>query len=401
MQRALEPWPVRPGDPDGTLALAAALRAALAGDGPALAPYPDDAPGRAAAAALPARVDDEVALVVRTSGSTGGARWVLLDATALRASATATHARLGGGGTWLLALPVTHVAGLQVLVRSVLAGRRPVVVDPDRPLVEALGRALDQARRAQGARRTYLSLVPTQLHRLVAAGGLPGPLPDAVLVGGAGTDPTLLERARDLGLRVVTTYGSTETSGGCVYDGVPLEGVRVALDEGVVLLGGPVLARGYLPTAGGGAPSTEAPFVLRDGARLLRTPDLGSLDDDGRLVVHGRADDVLVTGGVKVVPAAVEAAVAGLGSVAQVCVVGLPDAEWGQVVTAVVVPVMGGEPPDLAGVREAVRRTLGSASAPRRLVLVDALPVRGPGKVDRVAVGRIAAGQPGDVTEQR
>ncbi|KGM08325.1 AMP-dependent synthetase, partial [Cellulomonas bogoriensis 69B4 = DSM 16987] len=190
----------------------------------------------------------------------------------------------------------------------------------------------------------YTALVPTQLHRAVTAATHDPDLRatlarlDAVLVGGAATPRPLLERARGLGLRVVTTYGMTETCGGCVYDGVPLPGVRVDVRDHVVHLGGSVLARGYL-----GRPDLDdAAFTTLEGMRWLRTTDLGALttartDDGVRLTVHGRADDVVVTGGVKVPPGPVEDALDGAPGVGQVCVVGVPDAEWGQALTAVVV----------------------------------------------------------------
>lgn len=390
------PWPVGPTDPAGLAALAVAVRAAVDGSGPALAPVADTPEARAALGTLPPRVPDAVALVVRTSGSTGGPRWVLLDRSALVASAEATHERLGGPGRWLLALPPGHVAGLQVLVRSALAGTDAVLVEPPGSPA-ALARAVEEAR---GGRR-YAALVPTQLHRVVSqasTGALPAALAalaqlDAVLVGGAAAPRPLLDAARALGLRVVTTYGMTETCGGCVYDGVPLDGVRVAVHDGAVRIAGPVLARGYLPAPEAG----QAPFVVHDGVRWLRTADAGELRD-GRLTLLGRLDDVLVTGGVKVRPAAVEAALAAVPGVGEVCVVGVPDAEWGQEVTAVVVPARplrhaqtAGDAVTLVQLREAASRTLGSAAAPRRLVLVDALPQRGPGKVDRSAVARIAA----------
>ncbi|HWS58581.1 MAG TPA: o-succinylbenzoate--CoA ligase [Actinotalea sp.] len=410
MDHPLRPWPVGPTDPTVVAALTRALRSALDGTGPALAPYVDAPAARTAAASLPPRVPDGVALVVRTSGSAGRPRWVLLDRAALVASARATHERLGGPGRWVLALPAGHVAGLQVLVRSLLAGTEPVTLDGPGFTPAALARAVAAAGPAP-ATRCYVSLVPTQLHRVVAAAttrrdsGLPRGLDplhrlDAVLVGGAAASPTLLAAARGLGLPVVTTYGMTETCGGCVYDGLPLPGVRVELDDGAVRVAGPVLARGYLPEPGAdtsardgaplGAPAgADEPFVELDGVRWLRTADLGRLQD-GRLQVLGRRDDVVVSGGVKVHPAAVEAVLAAVPGVAEVCVVGLPDDEWGQEVTAVVVPGPQGGP-SLVRLREAVSRTLGSAAAPRRLVLVDALPHRGPGKVDRTAASAIAA----------
>jgi len=405
VDRQLLPWPVTSADSAAVMSLATAVRAALDGSGPALAVVGPTRDASEAAGRLPDHVPATVALVARTSGSTGRPRWVLLDRSALLASALATQERLGGPGHWVLALPSAHVAGLQVIVRSVLGDDVPTVVDGDGFTATALAGAVDHASRAAGGARCYTSLVPTQLHRVLAATGDAGLPPelvaltrlDAILVGGAATPPPLLARARAVGLRVVTTYGMTETCGGCVYDGVPLGGVRVAVDDsGVVRITGPVLARGYLPDA---APAQDDPFVVLDGQRWLRTADLGELHD-GRLHLRGRRDDVVVTGGVKVRPADVEAVLAAQPGVAEVCVVGLPDPEWGQVVTAVLVPTGGASgaardptgPVTLGALRSAVTRTLGSAAAPRRLVLVDALPLRGPGKVDRSAVAQIAGG---------
>jgi O-succinylbenzoic acid--CoA ligase len=230
------------------------------------------------------------------------------------------------------------------------------------------------------------SLVPTQLLRLLDAGGaaldaLRGYT--AVLVGGAALDPGLRARAEAAGVRVVATYGMTETAGGCVYDGVPLDGVRVRLDpDGRIALGGPTLATGYL-----GRPAETAAAFGTDGhgEREFRTGDLGRWAD-GRLEVTGRADDVIVTGGEKVAPDAVERVLAAQPGVRAACVVGLPDAEWGAVVAAAVVSDRGVEPERL---RAAVREALGRAAVPRVLHAVDALPLRGIGKPDRNAVARV------------
>jgi O-succinylbenzoic acid--CoA ligase len=232
--------------------------------------------------------------------------------------------------------------------------------------------------------------VPTQLVRALedpaATAALAGL--DAVLLGGAAAAPSLLERARAAGVPVVTTYGGTETSGGCVYDGRALPGVRVALDDdGRVLLGGPTLARGYRARPD----LTAAAFVEREGRRWFATSDLGSLSPDGALSVLGRLDDVLVTGGRKVAPAAVERVLGSLPGIADVVVVGVPDAEWGQRVVALAVPQGAGALPALERVRAEVAERLGPASAPRALLAVDALPVRGIGKPDRVASAALAA----------
>ena len=391
------PWPVVGTDSTRTPRILAALAAALDGTGPALAPT------AGSPEPLPGRVPADVALAVRTSGSTGAPRRVLLGGVALRASAERTHARLGGPGRWVLALPLDHVAGLQVLVRSVVARTTPVLTGTSPESVASAVRSLGTSRAptadGQPASRLYTALVPTQLHRIVqesAGGELPERLAplrhlDAILVGGAGTPDALRRAALDLGLPVVTTYGMTETCGGCVYDGVPLDGVRVEVDDGVVRIAGPTLAAGYL--VDGQVRSTGFDEDA-DGTRWFRTSDLGRIDARGRLTVLGRHDDVLVTGGVKVAPAAVENVLSQVVGVAQVCVVGVPDREWGTSVTAVVVPTPQG-PPDLAGLREAVTRTLGSAAAPRDLVLVRSLPQRGPGKVDRAAVARLAVREVG------
>ncbi|WP_275006279.1 AMP-binding protein [Promicromonospora iranensis] len=424
-----------------------AVRDALDG-GPAYAPQP-----RLSDADVPAGT----ALVLRTSGSTGNPREVALSAAALRASAEATHARLGGPGHWLLVLPPTHVAGVQVITRSLVTGRGVYPDTLDHFTAAGFAAvATDFADFHAHGGRAYVSLVPTQLHRLVAAAddGAGAGLDalarfDAVLVGGAAAPAPLLARARAAGVRVVTTYGMSETSGGCVYDGVPLDGVRVRLADagasadveavadadtearagaktgtGVVELSGPMLAEGYV----GDSEATAAAFRTDpDGTRWFRTSDLGRLDD-GRLTILGRADDVILTGGVNVAPAAVEDAMAEhlaeFGTPGETCVVGVPDAEWGQAVVAVVTIEAAGRTPVsrepsaatsladggalvagggelLAGLRSAVGRRLGAPSAPRRVYVTTALPTRGPGKTDRRAVRdavvraeREAAGEP-------
>ena len=355
-----------------------ALRAALEG-GPPLAVLPAGPPAVVAAARAALRpdvpVEEGADVVVATSGSTGTARGVLLAAGALRASARATAERVGGEGSWLLALPVSAVAGLQVLCRGLLAGRRPVVLQDGERLASAAARLPADDRR-------YLSVVPTQLRRWLdtepdALLGF-----DAVLVGGAAADEDLLARARAAGVRAVTTYGMTETAGGCVYDGRPLAGVGVRVEDGVEL-SGPTLALGYRcdPVA------TAAAFA--DG--WFRTRDAGSIGPDGRLSVLGRLDDVVVTGGVNVAPQAVEAALRAHPDVADAVVFGRPDAEWGARVVAAVVPA-GATPPDLAVLRPWVAERLGSAAAPRELHLVDAVPLLHTGKPDRRGLALRIAG---------
>lgn len=310
-------------------------------------------------------------LGVPTSGSTGEPKTVLLDAGALTSSAEATHERLGGPGTWLLALPTNHIAGVQVLVRSIVAGTAPGVLDLSQGF-RAMGFA--QAARPVLAEpgRHYTALVPTQLSRLVVGEG-PGLEAlrqfDGVLIGGAATPPKLLDQARALGVRVVTTYGMSETAGGCVYDGEPLRDVRLRTDD-VIEISGPVLALGYR-----GEPE---PF-----GEWFRTGDLGRLRD-GRLEVLGRADDVIVTGGEKVPPVLVERALSTVEGVLEACVVGVPDDEWGQIVAAAV--VTRGAEPSLDELKAVVTGAVGRAATPKLVRFVSELPLRGPGKVDRTAV---------------
>lgn len=352
-------------------AIVAALDAALHG-GPAVLPLSatDPRAGELRAAMAPEEPAlPGTAVVVATSGSTGVPKGVELSAAALKASAAATHVRLGGPGQWLLTLPAHHIAGVQVIVRSLLAGTEPVL--------RGTQAFADAVTTMTGPRR-YTSLVPTQLLRLLDdPAGLDALLTfDAVLLGGAATPARLLDRARSAGVRVHTTYGMSETAGGCVYDGVPLDGVRVRLADDVIELAGPMLASGYRRDPVG----TASAFV--DG--WFRTTDLGALRADGSLEVLGRADFMINTGGVKVAPAAVEAVLAAQPGVAEVCVVGLPDDEWGQLVAAVVVPV---DPaPSVADLVAAVRARLGGPSTPKLVRFVDALPLQGPGKVDRIGV---------------
>jgi O-succinylbenzoic acid--CoA ligase len=402
------------------LAYLPALSAALAGDGPALLPHPPDAPPPAALrpgeVLAPGEDDDAdpTAVVVTTSGSTGPAKGALLPASALLASAAATHDRLGGPGHWLLALPPAHVAGIQVLVRCLVGGTEPSVLDLSGGFDAAAFVAA--AARTTGPRR-YTALVPTQVTRLLDGGVeavavLAGF--DAVLAGGGAIPPALRERARAAGVRLVTTYGMTETCGGCVYDGLPLDGVQARLDGdqtaeepggeppaepggggGRVWLAGPVLARGYRcdPAATAASFHTDP-----QGRRWFRTDDAARLIHGGRLEILGRLDGMVVTGGRKVSPALVEAALLGVPGVAEATVLGVEDPEWGQRVVAAVVPAAGRPVPDLDAVRARVGAVLGSHAAPRQLLLLDRLPLRGPGKPDLAALARLARAAAGQGT---
>lgn len=356
-----------------------ALRAALAGTGPAL--LPGAAGSDPAVLGQLGSAEDTTAVVVETSGSTGLAKQVMLSAEALRASANATHARLGGQGHWLLAMPAHHIAGIQVLIRALLANTEPGVLALAGGFrAQAFADAAERVLREPG--RHYTALVPTQLVRLLDEGGAGlAALSrfDAVLLGGAATPSSLRARAEQHGVPVVTTYGMSETAGGCVYDQHPLAGVRIEVDSttpdgsGAITIAGPMLAHGYR-----GEPEQTAQAFA---SGRFHTGDLGRLLPDGRLEVLGRADDMIVTGGVNVPPVLVERALAGVPGVREVCVLGVPNREWGAAVGAAVVPT--GSEPDLEELRGAVREQVGKAAVPKQFVFVPELPLRGPGKPDR------------------
>lgn len=439
---------------------------------------------------IPARASGRsvgVDMVLRTSGSTTGTgKLVGVSMDALVASARATHKRLGGPGIWVLALPAYHAAGVQVLVRAAVAGTHVFnaykeggfdpqhlaqVIDAacaaaadcdagssfDDDAVSScaggVGGEAEGALAADDSGRAcpvYTSLVPTQLRRALDDEQLRGALTrlDAVLIGGAAADAQLLEQAKAAGIRVVTTYGMSETCGGCVYDGQPLPGVSMDVDQatGAIWLSGPMLATGYLgdeertrrcfvsrPQAhcGGGtigagetasaaesaeagaagagteagatSPGAEAGAGTGSGVgageparRWFITSDRGHIVD-GRLQVLGRLDDVIISGGIKVEPGPIEALLALNPLVSECAVVGLPDLQWGQVVTAVVVPAsMPGlgrvdEGAILAQIRVYLEQKLSGAQCPKQVLLADALPYKGIGKVDRRALAQSLA----------
>lgn len=392
---------------------------------------------------IPARASGRsvgVDMVLRTSGSTTGTgKLVGVSMDALVASARATHKRLGGPGIWVLALPAYHAAGVQVLVRAAVAGTHVFnaykeggfdpqhvaqVIDAacaaaadcdagssfdDDAVSSCAGGAGGEAEGTLAADDSgracpvYTSLVPTQLRRALDDEQLRGALArlDAVLIGGAAADAQLLEQAKAAGIRVVTTYGMSETCGGCVYDGQPLPGVSMDVDQatGAIWLSGPMLATGYL----GDEELTRRCFVSRPDTqageparRWFITSDRGHIVD-GRLQVLGRLDDVIISGGIKVEPGPIEALLALNPLVSECAVVGLPDLQWGQVVTAVVVPAsMPGlgrvdEGAILAQIRVYLEQKLSGAQCPKQVLLADALPYKGIGKVDRRALAQSLA----------
>lgn len=301
---------------------------------------------------------DGDALVVPTSGSTGRPKGVVLTHEAVAASAHAVNTALevdAAGDGWLCALPVAHVAGLGVVARALAAGTRLEVLGAfDPPTVE-------EAARQRGA--TLTSLVPTALARTDVSGFR------WVIVGGA-TPPD------DPPHNVIVSYGMTETGSAVVLDGEPLAGVELDVRDGEVLVRGPMLLRCYRD---GTDPKDEHGW--------LATGDAGTLGADGLLSVHGRRGDLIITGGENVWPVAVEQALVGHPRVAEVAVVGRTDEEWGQAVTAVVVPDDPADPPSLEGLRAWAKERLPAYCAPRRLELVTSLPRTSLGKVRRHELG--------------
>jgi O-succinylbenzoic acid--CoA ligase len=368
------------------LSLLAALEGVLDGRDSPMAPVPAGDLRASELLTTSLRVGDEIAddiaLVIATSGTTGIPKGAMLTPAALIASASATHDRLGGPGSWLIALPAHHIAGIQVLVRSVLAGTVPAELDVSRGFDPAdVASAVSEL----GSGRRYTSLVANQLAKALTHPAACAALAelDAVLLGGGPAPAPVLRGAEEAGITVVRSYGSSETSGGCVYDGVPLNGVEVRIDDpapagaGRIVIGGATLASGYRN------PPQPDPFGQPG---WFHTDDLGCFDESGRLSVLGRVDEAINTGGLTVMPGPVEATISQHPAVADCAVFAVPDDRLGERVAAAVVTAAGAPPPTLADMREFVGRSLDSKAAPRELHIVGELPRIGIGKLDRRAL---------------
>lgn len=378
-----------PTDAEDSASLREALVRALDG-GPAL--------GFGMLGEAPDRVPSGTAVVIATSGSSGVPKRVSLSGEALRASAEATAARIGSG-RWLLALPAGYVAGLQVLVRSIVAGTRPTTLDgrfsPESFAAATLSMLRPERGSSGGVPELYTSLVPAQLATLLDAADDRPVLAAlrayrAILVGGQALPQPLRDRADDVGVRLVRTYGSTETSGGCVYDGIPLDTVAVRAVGGELRIAGPVLADGYL----GDGDLTARTFTHDEhGIRWYHTGDLG-LVEDGVVRVHGRADNVIVSGGINVSLDRVESLVRRVPGLTAAVVVGVEDERWGE--ASVIVVSRGealrrSESEQLAHARDIVAEELGKHARPARLIVVDELDLLASGKPDRDAIRRAVA----------
>lgn len=395
--------------------------------------------GRYAADAGAGAAAEPIALVVGTSGSTGTPKRTALTARALAASAAATERFFGSNSDaasqWLLALPAHYIAGAQVLARSVLAGTAPVIAHSVTEPVHFTPEVFLQAVERMSSARRFISLVPTQLHKLLesadanphlgaeiheALGSFTG-----ILLGGAPASADLLAASTALGLNTVTTYGSAETAGGCVYSGSVLPGARVelvpeegmpavpdtggksAIEESVqvgrIWISGAHLASGYI---GDAARTAEHFFTAADGTRWYRTDDYGLLAPDSnkncreqRLQVLGRSDDVLISGGVKISARAVATVLEEHPAVREACVIGLPDARWGTAIAAAVtlVPSAGTaaasteNSPALneelcALLRARCAEKLGAPAAPKQLSILPDFPLTSTGKPDRAEI---------------
>ena len=316
-----------------------ALLLTLKGDGPALSTTAITAP----------EVDPRVALVVTTSGSTGNPKSVLLTAAALLANARATHKFLdaNSGQRWSLLLPTNHIAGLNVLIRSIELGTTPVGVE---------------------SKADFTAIVPTQLHRALNGDEvLLSHLKNcaAVLVGGGPLDKDLHQQATAAGIKVVTTYGMTETCGGLIYNGTPLEGVEVSIKDGRIALRGPQLALGYL----------EQEFPMQDGWFI--TNDLGSFNNN-QLTVLRRADDQIISGGEKISLSAVETYLQNEFRNPEIVAFATKDAEWGERLCIATTSDL-----ELSSIQSKLKEKFGAHASPKQLFKLTAIPYLSIGKPDR------------------
>lgn len=369
--RILEPLPVDPANP---VAILGDLEDAIAGRRSFL-PIPAKDRPRAQLLRDSQRagqpIDARIALVMATSGSTGTPKGAQLTPANLVSSADATHQHLGGEGQWLLAMPAHHIAGMQVLIRALIAGVEPLALDLSGGFqIDDFATAAEELK--ETGDRVYTSLTPLQL--IKAMDSLDGiealRLFDAILVGGAPTPRPTLDAAAELGITLITTYGSSETSGGCIYDGRPLPGAKVRIRDSRVELGGPMIARGYR-----NAPNHED--FAEPG--WFRTSDVGELIDE-HLTIMGRMDSIIDSGGLKLHPEVLEKAIMDLEGIAGACVLGVPDQRLGQAIVAAYSGTLS--PAEvIRGLSDLPRWQL-----PKQLKHVEALPMIGPGKVDRRAI---------------
>lgn len=405
--RALTAVTVPPGM-GGVLKLASVIGPALDGSGPAIAPMADS-PQFVVDQTLKALHPDnpqfplesnDIAIVSATSGSTGTPRGVLLSQQALAASATAFGNRFGTNNRWVVSMPVHRIAGIMVLVRSWFHSS-PFEIDPSvggaRPF-EAAAFAATTMRAVRESnndgKALVVSLVPTQIARLLESGsvGIEALQSyDLVLSGAAATPQPMLHKMRELGIQVSVSYGMTETCGGCVFDGLPLDGVKISLgtqdeiEPGRVTISGPVAASGYRLR-----PDLDAVSFI---SGQVQTHDVGKLDSSGLLHILGRMDDVVTVGGVNVALSAVESLIRHHKAIEDVAVIDMQDELWGSIPIAYV--VTRNLIPDTTGlaseIQSTIRDQIGRAAVPRTVQFVTSLPMLDSGKIDRISLRMQAA----------
>jgi len=400
--RKLQAVPI-PAGAAGVIRLAPALNLALSGDGPAIAPMPTGPAGLVEllnSAIKPDRVDfpleaENIAVVCATSGSTGNPRGVLLTDSALTTSAESFAKRFGKDFRWIMSMPPYRIAGLMVLVRSFLHGS-PYLIDPATGGGRAFEAATFAATTMQAVRESKVdgrplavSLVPTQIGRLLESGsvGIEALQSyDLILSGAAATPQPMLNKLRELGVKVVISYGMTETCGGCVYDGQPLDGVSISLgtkddaEPGRISISGPVVAAGYRLR-----PDLDAVSFID---KKLMTHDVGQLDSSGLLHVLGRLDDVVQVGGTDVSLSAAESLIRHHPDIADVAVIDIADDLWGSIPMAYVTLRNNKVDQNLlaASIKETVANRIGRAATPRSIQFVDQLPMLDSGKIDRLTL---------------
>ena len=407
--RALTAVTVPPGM-GGVLKLASVIGPALDGSGPAIAPMADSPEFVFKQTLAALRPDDpkfplesnDIAIVSATSGSTGTPKGVMLSQQALFASATAFGNRFGTNNRWVVSMPVHRIAGIMVLVRSWYHSS-PFEIDPSvggARQFEAAAFAATTMRAVRecdkDGRALMVSLVPTQIARLIEAGsvGIEALQSYDVILSGAATTPQpMLNKMRELGIKVSISYGMTETCGGCVFDGRPLDGVNVSLgtkndiEPGRVTISGPVAASGYRLR-----PDLDAVSFI---SGQVQTHDVGKLDAGGLLHILGRMDDVVTVGGVNVALSAVESLIRHHPVIEDVAVIDLQDDLWGSIPVAYIVTRnnLSDTSSLISEVQATVRDQIGRAAVPRTVQIVTSLPMLDSGKIDRISLRLQAANE--------
>lgn len=325
--------------------LAGEITAALVGDGPTLGF------GEISSESAPSYA----AVAIGTSGTTGAAKEVLLTSTALISSARASNKFVGAksGDTWSLLLPLTHIAAVNVVVRSIELGTTPIDL-----------RNFD----GEYPKADFTAIVPTQLFRALNGDErLLNHLKSAkaVLVGGAALSQSLRNQAELTGIKVITTYGMTETCGGCVYDGTALDGVEIEIRNGKICIAGPVLASSISLNVG-----------------WFETSDLGEYDNN-KLIVIGRADDVIISGGENLSLNAVEDSLSIAFPDAQFAAFAVEDPQWGQSLQLAVVGTISHDQ-----ISAHLEKHLGVFAKPKGVHHMTSLPLLGIGKIDRKSLAK-------------